>query len=57
MSHDVVLILCSFLIYAGLMWSSTRIAQAIGGFSITISPIQEAKDKTVDELVTEVKHG
>ena len=57
MNHDVVLILCSFLLYAGMMWSSTRIANAIGGFSITISPIANAQEKAIDELVTEIKHG
>ena len=57
MNHDVVLILCSFLLYAGMMWSSMRIANAIGGFSITISPIANAQEKAIDELVTEVKYG
>ena len=57
MPHDAVLILCTLLIYAGLMWSSTRIAQAIGRFSITITPIDSSPEKSINELETEVKHG
>ena len=54
--HDLVLILCSLFIYAGTMWGCTRIATAIGQFSITITPIRE---KSVEDMPTpEVKiHG
>ena len=54
MNHDIVLILCSFLIYAGLMWASTRIAHAIGKFTIVISPIHE---REVDKIMEAEQHG
>jgi hypothetical protein len=55
MQHDVILVLCSLLIYAGLMWSSTRIAAAIHGFQITITAIP---DKKSVDIPAEVKqHG
>ena len=56
MNHDVVLILCSFLIYAGLMWSSTRISQAISGFVITIQS-GDMQEKPAEPEIAEVKHG
>ena len=54
--HDLVLVFCSLLIYVGIMWGCTRIATAIGGFSITITPIKEA-GKSVEEPVEVVTHG
>lgn len=54
MPHDMVLILCSLLIYAGLMWASTRIAAAIGQFTIVISPVSE---RSAEELAEVKQHG
>lgn len=55
MQHDVVLILCALLVYAGLMWSSTRIAAAIHSFTITISPLPDRK--SVDVPAEVKSHG
>ncbi len=54
MNHDVVLILCALLVYAGLMWSATRIAHAIGRFTIVISPINE---KEAEKFIESEQHG
>ncbi len=53
MNHDVVLILCSFLLYAGMMWSATRIATAINGFVISVELDKPSEDKSA----MEIKHG
>lgn len=55
MQHDVILILCALLIYAGLMWSATRIAAAIHSFTITITPLPDKKSMNVPAEVKQ--HG
>lgn len=55
MQHDVVLILCALLVYAGMMWSATRISAAIHSFTITITPLPDKKPINVPAEVNQ--HG
>ena len=51
--HDLILVVCTLLLFVAIMGGCTRIALAIGGFSITISQIKDAEVKDM----AEVKHG
>ena len=54
--QDLILVLCTLLIFVAIMGGSTRIASAVGGFQITITPLRDAKKSNGD--VTEVEqHG
>jgi hypothetical protein len=54
--HDLILVVCTLLLFVAIMGGCTRIASAIGGFSITITPLRDTKKS--DGNVTEAEqHG
>ena len=54
--HDLILVVCTLLLFVAIMGGCTRIASAIGGFSVTITPLRDAKKSDGDVAEVE-QHG
>lgn len=52
--HDLILVLCSLLIYVAIIGGCSRIANSVSGFSVTITPI---KEKKTESIVEAQQHG